>query len=94
MVSGYEGAMVLAAETDQRSSHANVIAEAVMNSPDPISDRSGPYAAEHISPDDVPHIAVPFTEAANEGEFYSNPLWEVTLALACLATILVCLVAS
>ena len=32
--------------------------------------------------------------AADEGEFYRNPLWEVTLALACLATILVCLVAS
>jgi hypothetical protein len=94
MVSEYEGAMVFAAETDQRSSHAKVIAETAMNTPDPISHRSGPYAAERISPDDVPHIAVPFTEAANDSEFYSNPLWEVTLALACLATILVCLVAS
>lgn len=65
-----------------------------MNSPDPLSDRSGPYAAEHISPDDVPRIAAPFTEAANESDFYRNPLWDVTLALACLATILVCLMAS
>lgn len=29
-----------------------------------------------------------------DAEFYRNPLWEITLALACLATILVCLVAS
>jgi len=94
MVAEYEGAMVSAAEMDQRSSHAQVIAEAAMNSPDPLSDRSGPYAAEHISPDDVPHIAVPFTEAANDGDFYRNPMWEVALAMACLATILVCLVAS
>jgi hypothetical protein len=71
-----------------------VIAEADMNSPDALSDRSGPHAAEHISPDDVPQIAAPFAVAANDGEFYSNPLWEVTLAFACLATILVCLVAS
>jgi hypothetical protein len=68
--------------------------EAEMNSPDPLSDRSGPYAAERISPDDVPHIAAPFDEAANESDFYRNPLWEVVLAMACLATILVCLVAS
>jgi hypothetical protein len=65
-----------------------------MNSPDALSDRPGPYAAEQISPDDVPHIAAPFAEAANDGDFYRNPLWEVTLALACLATLLVCLVAS
>jgi hypothetical protein len=94
MVSEYEGAMVIAAETDQRSSHAKVIAEADVNSPDPLAERAGPYASEHISPDEVPHIAVPFTEAAKEREFYRNPLWEVTLALACLATILVCLIAS
>ncbi len=65
-----------------------------MKSSNPLSDPSGPYAAEHISPDDVPHIAAPFTEAANDSQFYRNPLWEVTLALACLAAIFVCLMAS
>ena len=36
----------------------------------------------------------PDTLAANDADFYRNPLWEVTLALACLATMLVCLLAS
>jgi hypothetical protein len=30
----------------------------------------------------------------DRSDFYRNPLWEVVLAMACLATILLCLVAS
>ena len=65
-----------------------------MSSTAPLPERSPAHAAEQISPDDVPHIAAPFAEAANDGDFYRNPLWEVVLAMACLATILICLVVS
>jgi hypothetical protein len=44
------------------------------------------------SPDPLPDRSGP--HAANDGEFYRNPLWEATLALACLATVLVCLLVS
>ena len=39
-------------------------------------------------------IAAPFAEAANDGEFYRNPLWLVVGAFGLLFTLLACLVVS
>jgi hypothetical protein len=44
--------------------------------------------------DAAPQVAAPFAEAANDDDFYRNPLWMVVGAMACLFTILACLVAS
>jgi hypothetical protein len=65
-----------------------------MNSPAPLPNRSDQRAAEQTSVDAVSHIVAPFAEAANDGDFYRNPLWMVAGALACLFALLACLVAS
>ena len=65
-----------------------------MNSATPVIDRSDQHDAPPPSTDAVPHIAAPFAEAANDGDFYSNPLRMVVIALACLFALLACLVAS
>jgi hypothetical protein len=65
-----------------------------MSSPTPLPDRSDPPAAMPTLSDAAPHIAAPFAEAANDDEFYRNPLWLVVGACACLFAILACLVAS
>jgi hypothetical protein len=86
MVLGYEGAMVPMSDTHHRSRLATQLHEAVMN--------FDHHDAAQPATDAVPHIAAPFSEAANDGDFYSNPLWMVAIALACLFALLACLVAS
>jgi hypothetical protein len=65
-----------------------------MNSPTPLPDRSDQHAASQTSADAVRQVAVPFAEAANDDDFYRNPLWIVAFALASLFAILACLAAS
>jgi hypothetical protein len=64
-----------------------------MNSPTPVTDRSDQHPAQ-ISTDTMQQIAAPFAEAANDGEFYRNPLWLVAGAMAFLFGILAMLIAS
>jgi hypothetical protein len=94
MVSGYEGAMARALEAHHRSSLAIQPLEAPMNSIPPLIDRSNQHDAAQLSTDAMQQIAAPFAEAANDGEFYRNPLWLVAGAFALLFTLLACLVAS
>lgn len=65
-----------------------------MNSATSVIDRADQHDAPQPSTDAVPLIAAPSAEAADDGDFYSNPLWMVVGALACLFTLLACLVAS
>lgn len=65
-----------------------------MSSPTPLADQSDQPHIQQVAADAVQHIAAPFAAAANDGEFYRNPLWLVAAAMGCLFTILACLVAS
>ncbi|HKR37519.1 MAG TPA: hypothetical protein VJT10_21935 [Steroidobacteraceae bacterium] len=65
-----------------------------MRSPTPDIDRSDQHGIQQIATDVVQHIAAPFAEAANDDEFYRNPLWIVVGAFGFLFAILACLVAS
>lgn len=59
-----------------------------------VMDTSDPRRAAPTPTDAVQQIAPPFAETANDSEFDANPLWMVAIALACLFTLLACLVAA
>ena len=81
MVSGYEGAMVLASETHHRSRRARQPSETLMNSPTRLPTvRIGAPLADFVGR--TRQIVAPFAAAANDGDFYRNPLWIVTGGLA------------
>ena len=65
-----------------------------MNSPTPINARFDQRHVSRTPPDAMPHIAAPFAEAANDGDFYRSPLWLVAGALALLFALLACLVVA
>lgn len=65
-----------------------------MNSTTPLTDRADQHDAAQISTDTMQQIAVPFAAAANDAEFYRNPLWEVVGAMAVLFALLAILTAS
>lgn len=65
-----------------------------MNSLTPLNNRSDQHDARQISTDAIQQIAAPFAEAANDADFYRNPLWLVVGAMACLFTLLACLMAA
>ena len=65
-----------------------------MNSLTTLPDRSDQHAATPVLSDAAPQVAEPLGEAANDDDFYRNPLWMVAVAMACLFAILACLVAS
>jgi len=62
-----------------------------MNSPTPFNDRSARHDAPHVATDAMQHIAAPFAEAANDGDFYRDPLWMVVVAMTLLFVLLACL---
>jgi hypothetical protein len=94
IVSGYEGAMVLASEAHHRANVSRQPCEAVMNFPTPVTESSDRHDAAQISTDAMQQIAAPFSEAANDADFYRNPLWVVVGAFGLLFTLLALLVAS
>ena len=53
-----------------------------MNFRTSVTERSDVHDAAQISADDVEQIAAPFAEAANDAEFYRNPLRVVVGAFA------------
>jgi hypothetical protein len=65
-----------------------------MNSPTPLTERSEPHDAAQLSTDRMQQIAAPFAEAANDGDFYRNPLWLVAGAMGLLFALLACLAAA
>jgi hypothetical protein len=65
-----------------------------MSFPTRLPDRSDEHTDLLTVSDVAPQIAAPFAEAANDVEFYRNPLWLVVGAMALLFALLACLVAS
>jgi hypothetical protein len=65
-----------------------------MSYPTRLPDRSDEHTDMLIVSDAAPQVAAPFAEAANDDDFYRNPLWLVVGAMAVLFTVLACLVAS
>lgn len=65
-----------------------------MSYPTRLPDRSNEHTDMLAVSDVAPQVAAPFAEAANDDEFYRNPLWPVVGATALLFAILACLVVS
>jgi hypothetical protein len=86
--------MERASEAQHRASLSRQPCEAAMNSQTPVTVGSDQHEAQLSSTDTMQQIAAPFAEAANDGEFYRNPLWVVVGAFALLFTLLACLVVS
>jgi hypothetical protein len=93
-VSGYERAMVRGAETQHVHASQREHTRHVMSSPTPFTDRSDQHDSPQPATDAMQQIAAPFAEAANDGEFYRNPLWLVAGAMGLLFALLACLTAA